>query len=147
MNAEIRESVRELFEVLIDLTKTNTAIWNNIKDLMQNNEIFSLITKYQQEQMLDSLVMCSEKSHYIEINNTYFFCFCFKNIISNTTVYNVVMLSKKLFRFVGLSQYEEENYSSRLANIIRFQAMKPEDIEKEDDLEFIKSIISEIQNS
>lgn len=147
MKNEIIKSVKELFELLIDLTKIHTASWNNIKDLMQNDDIAALINQYQQEQLLDSLVMCSEKSNYVQLNNTYFVCFCFKNIISNTLVYKVVMLFGQPLKFIALSQYDEENYSSRLANIIRFQAMKPEDIENEDDLEFIKSIISELQNN
>lgn len=147
MKNEILKSVKELFELLIDLTKIHTASWNNIKDLMQNDDIAALINQYQQEQLLDSLVMCSEKSNYVQLNNTYFVCFCFKNIISNTLVYKVVMLFGQPLKFIALSQYDEENYSSRLANIIRFQAMKPEDIENEDDLEFIKSIISELQNN
>ena len=147
MKNELYKSVQELFELLIDTTKTNSALWNNIKDLMQNVEISSLINKFQQKQMLDSLVMFSEKSSYVKINNTYFVCFCFKNIIAETTVYKVVMLSGQPFKIIELSQYDEENFSSRLANIIRFQSMKPEDIETEDDLEFIKSIISELQNN
>lgn len=147
MNDELYKSVKTLFELLVDLTKTKTILWNNIKDLMQNTEVFSLLNKYQQEQMLDNLVMSSEQSSYAEINNTYYLCLCFKNIISNTITYKVIMSYEQPCKFFVLSQYDKENFSSRLANIIRFQSMKPEDIETEEDLEFIKAIISELQNS
>lgn len=147
MNDEICKSVKKLFELLLDLTKTKTVLWNNIKDLMQNIDVFSLINKYQQEQMLDGLVMCSEKSSYVKTNDTYFVCFCFKNIVSNTIVYKVLMLYGQPFKYIVLSQYDEDNYSSRLANIIKFPSMKPEHIETEDDLKFIESIISDLQNS
>lgn len=147
MSNEIYEAVKEIFDLLIDSTKTNVAQWINIKAVMQNVEMSPLVNQFQQEQLLDSLVMCPEKSNYVKINNTYFLCFCFKNIVSNEIIYKVIMINGQPLKVLDLSQYDEKNYSSRLANIIRFQSIDLKDIKTEEDLAFIKSIISEFLNS
>lgn len=147
MKNEIAEIVSELFRTVIQVTKTTDNLWINIKELINNEEIFTLIEEYQRERLLENEVLCSEKSFFMNLKSTYYFCLCFKNLVSNEKIYKFLLTNSIPLQLFSCSEYDNENFSSRLGNLIRFKTMKPEDIEKVNDVEFIKAIIAELQDT
>ena len=146
MKSEIVKLASELFQLLIESTKENSIQWVKIEKLNDyNKNVFKLVLKYIQKKLLNNQALCDENSYYTNTDNTLLVFLCFKNIVSNEYIYELVSISnnKKLIVF---SDYDEKNFSLRLGNLIKFQTMNEGD-NLEDDVESIKTIVGEFQDN
>ncbi len=146
MKDEIIKLASELFQLLIVSTKENSVQWVKIDKLNDyNKNIFELVLKYIQNKLLNNQALCNENSYYTNTDNTLLVLLCFKNIISNELVYELISINNNE-KLIVCSDYDENNYSLRLGNLIKFQTMIEGD-KLEDDVESIKAIVGEFQDN
>lgn len=146
MNAEIIKLASELFQLLIDGTKDNSVQWINVDKLSDYNKgDFELVLKYVQKRLLNNLASCGENSYYVCTDNTLLVLLCFKNIISNELVYELISINKD-GKLIVFSDYDEKKYSLRLGNLIKFHTISDGDDSRED-VESIKAVVGEFQDS
>lgn len=145
MKSEIVKLASELFQLLIESTKENTVQWIKLDKLNDyDKNVFDLVLNYIQKKLLNNQALYNENSYYMSTDNIIFVFLCFKNIISNEYTYEVLSTNNKE-KLIVCSDYDEKNFSRRLGNLIKFQTLNDGD-DLNDDVESIKSIVSEFQD-